>query len=227
MPNIAVKAAPFHVRPAMQRIAIVLFALMMAVTKAIAQDTDVEAIIQHARTNRLGFSVTFARSGPEQINAMKLMVFDQTSGHLVQQLDLESASVWSEPADFVAVVDANFDGHADITVPFAEGGSGPNYTLTFYLFDPKSQMFVKHDGLSDLPQPTVHKNGTITSSSRGSCCQHSSETYRFIRGTLTLVADWDESYTTDGKWIVTTTRNLVAGKWRTRVKKTKQPTVPL
>jgi hypothetical protein len=73
-----------------------------------------------------------------------------------------------------------------------------------------------------LPQPSFNPSGTVSSASRASCCQHHAETYRFIQGKLTLVVDWDESLTTDGRWLETSERKLVKGRWHTMFKRERQ-----
>lgn len=124
----------------------------------------------------------------------------------------------------LTVVDANFDGHPDIMIGATDGGAGPNSSSAFYLFDPATQRFVYHDGLSMLTQVQIDpRRKTISSASRNSCCSHSSSTYRFIRGELLEIANLDESLSTDGKWTVTTScalrgKELVCRQRRNRVR---------
>src|SRR5207253_10959480 len=101
-------------------------------------------------------------------------------------------------------------------------GAGPNNTEHFFLFDPVARRFVHNGELSNLPQISIDaSHHTVKSAQRGSCCSHSAQTFRYIDGKLTLVAEWDESLSADGKWLVTTTGHLENGKLRYRIKRKK------
>ncbi|AXA90207.1 hypothetical protein [Massilia sp. YMA4] len=149
-----------------------------------------------------------------------IRIVDRKTGATVQEIQVNDALPTRRAlAELVQVVDANFDGRPDIAVPYNDGGAGPNFVNQYYLFDPRRGQFALDALLSELSQPSVDPDGTITSAARGGCCQHSSAKYRYIKGKLTLVEELDESLSADGKWIETSTRRLVNGKWQRRFKR--------
>lgn len=173
---------------------------------------------QKAVTSKYSFAV-LVDTDDNGRHAEAIRVFDRKTRIVAQEiLEIGGMRVPFEPTEMLWVADANFDGHPDIVLAFADGGAGPNSVDHFYLFVPQTQRFEIHETLSNLTQVSINANGTVTSSSRGSCCQHSSETYRFIDGKLTLIANWDESYTADG-WIVTSVGKLRGGKMQFSEKK--------
>jgi hypothetical protein len=153
-------------------------------------------------------------------NPIAIEVLDRATGQRLQVLrDFYSESRY-RPSDeeTLSVLDANFDGQPDISIPAFDGGAGPNSSDNFFLFDAASNRFVFNEELSSLTQTVVDaEHQTITSASRGSCCDHSASTWRFIDGKLTEVASWHEFLSwdeNDGDWIGTTTCNLVEGEMR-------------
>lgn len=179
---------------------------------------------QNAATPAHAFQVLALDEGNEHFEPQAIRIANRASGAVVQEIRIEGAAgSGRKPADLIQVVDANFDGHPDIAVPFGDGGAGPDFTYNFYLFNPGSGRFELNQQLSDLTQVAINPNHTVTSASRGGAGMHGSETYRYIKGRLTLVANWDEQYTADGKWIVTTTGQLASGKMRYRTKRRPQP----
>lgn len=120
--------------------------------------------------------------------------------------------------DQIEILDANFDGHLDISLPTQNGGAGPNSSEYFFLFDAKTKRFNFNQALSDLFIAQFDpKNKEVTSSWRGSCCDHGSETYRFIKGKMVLVKTWRDFWTIEDngkeKNIIETGR-LINGKMR-------------
>lgn len=76
--------------------------------------------------------------------------------------------------------------------------------------------------LSSLPQLDIDPaTRTLTSASRGGCCAHATETYRYVDGKLQQVASWEESLSPDGEHLQTTEGTLRNGtmKYRTRTRK--------
>jgi len=178
---------------------------------------------QRVTTADFGFSAEVDSDDNERYSVQAIRIIDRKTGDILQEIrDINGMDTWAQPNELISIVDANFDGHPDIVIPFADGGAGPNFTNYYYLFSPKSKRFEFNQQLSDLSQPSVNSDGTITSAYRSSCCQHHSETYRFHRGKLLLVADWDRVYTSDGKWIETTTRTLINGRWHTKFQRVPQ-----
>ncbi len=104
--------------------------------------------------------------------------------------------------DQIEVLDANFDGHLDISLPTQNGGAGPNSSDYFFLFDAKTKKFQFNQNLSDLVSAGFDpKHKEVTSSWRGSCCDHGSETYRFINRRMVLVKTWHDYWTVEDNGI--------------------------
>jgi hypothetical protein len=155
--------------------------------------------------------------------ATALRIVDRKSGAVVQQIDaINGMEMRTEPQRFVRLVDANGDGHPDIELSYADGGAGPNNTSYYYLYDRKARQYRFHKKLSEMTQVSVNADGTITSGSRGGCCQHSSETYRFIRGRLTLLKTWQRTLTPDDM-VEVVTGTLRNGKMRYKTTRQKAP----
>ncbi|MBC8081952.1 MAG: hypothetical protein H7Z21_01965 [Hymenobacter sp.] len=151
-----------------------------------------------------------------------LKVIERRTGRLVQLLDLDVEEGWDACDNAVRIPDCNFDGHPDLELYAHSGGAGPNIGHVFYLFDPATEQFVFHEGLSDLTQTQVDPaTKTISAGWRNGCCHHGSEAYRFLNGQFTLVARHeDDCLGADGYCYVTDGR-LVRGKWREKRRKYK------
>jgi hypothetical protein len=210
-----------------ERVAIVMAALAAGwVAPACAQDEADEGrwVVQLATTPDHRFRVWAFVSRDARAAADKVEVEHRGSGVVVQLIDGIGGMGMHRPANtLLDVVDVNFDGHPDLVVAAGDGGAGPNNTDNFYLYDPRTRRYVFHEVLSSLTQVVINPDHSITSSSRGSCCSHLSETYRFVGGQLTLVASWEESLTADGAWIETTKGRLRGGKMRYQVKRQRPP----
>lgn len=173
---------------------------------------------QKSTTKALRFRLRVLTAGAgsdTKFAAEELQVIDRQTGRVLQAIDdIDGTGMYTEADRLLKVADANFDRHPDIVIAAADGGAGPNNTDYFYIYNPRRKRFEFDEELSSLTQVTINRNGTITSASRGSCCSHSSETYRYVRGRLTLISSWDESLTADGRWVETTTGRLRKGKMR-------------
>ncbi|WEF33876.1 XAC2610-related protein [Pseudoduganella chitinolytica] len=175
---------------------------------------------QRVLTADFAFSALATVEDEEWFTIRGIRVVSRKTGQVVQELPIEGAEAIRRDADeLVRIVDANFDGRPDIVITYMEAGAGPNYVDGFYLFDARQGRFVPDTDLSQLTQPAIHADGTITSSSRGGCCQFDMATYRYVNGKLVLVEASEEAMTADGKWIETRTRKLVKGKWQRRFKR--------
>jgi hypothetical protein len=187
---------------------------------------DVKWITQKAETKDFRFRVAFhpGEDASESSGPVAIEVIDRKTDKRVQVI----RDFYSDPR-FVAadnealqVVDANFDGDPDLSISGYSGGAGPNNTVNFFLFNPSTRQFVFDQELSNLPQISIDPNTrTIHSAQRDGCCRHSTETYRYVHKTLTLIANWDESLSADGKWWETTNGRLKNGKWHYSTTRTK------
>lgn len=189
----------------------ILVALLFWPALSHAADLSMQGIWhqQLAVTADYSFSALVITSDDNEMSSVEaIRITNKKTGKLLQQIDnISGSEVHRTPADMVSIVDANFDGRPDFEIPFADGGAGPNNSSNYYLFDPATNRFKLSQELSDLTQSSINTDGTISSASRGSCCQHESATYRYIDGKLTLIADWEEIYDPNG-WLVETTRKL-------------------
>lgn len=179
---------------------------------------------QRVQTSDFAFSAYATEEYEGKFSVQAIRIIDRKTGQVVQEIaGIDGMPGWGEAASLVRIVDANFDGRPDITFQYADGGAGPNSTYHFHLFDPRSGRFEFDPVLSDLTQVAIGSDGTITSASRGGCCQHYSATYRYFGGKLRMVSEVDERYTSDGKWIETMTGRLVDGKWKRNMKRVRNP----
>jgi len=172
-------------------------------------------VTQRVKSPRFEFRVAVERMDEDSLWPVALRVIERKTGEVVQTVydfpPIDEARGSAE--DMLKLVDANFDGQPDISMPGFTGGAGPNYTRSIFLFNPRTGLFEVDEKLSELSQLVIDtKHRRILSAQRAGCCRHTSETYRYIGGKLTVVADWDESMTADGKWLETTVGKLVRGK---------------
>ena len=179
---------------------------------------------QQAHTAEHTFMVQLIRY--DDLHAPKaIKVIDRKSGAVVQEIADENGIEMSRPPEkFIKLFDANQDGHPDFSLAVNNGGAGPNNMDNFYLFNPTTRRYALHEGLSELSQVGIDSKGTITSASRGGCCQHGSASYRFIGGKLTQLTSLDEALSADGKWLNVTTGTFRGGKMRYKTKR--QPLPP-
>jgi hypothetical protein len=181
---------------------------------------DIKWVDQKETTKHFRFRVAFT-VGADAANpatAVAIEVLDRATGKRVQVIRDFDADPWGESDTSLTPIDANFDGHLDLMIGGSSGGVGPNYTYNFFLFDPKTRRFVFDQVLSDLPQIGFdERKKLITSAHRNSCCSHSSETWRYEGRRLVEIANWDETLSVDGNWLVTTVGHLRNGKMRYRV----------
>jgi hypothetical protein len=190
---------------------------------------DGKWVEQKAVTKTHFFRVAVAMDDPGEpdgaIRNLAIEVLDRKTKKRIQLiLELASEAHTRSPEDALNIVDANFDGYPDISIFGQSGGAGPNNTDNFFLFNSKTGQFEFDEALSSLPQIEFHpRTKTIGSAERGGCCSHSAETYRYIKGKLTLVADWNERLAADGQWLETTTGKRRNGKMRRHTTREKVP----
>lgn len=168
-------------------------------------------VVQAATTPQSTFRAG-VEQGEEGARLTAIEVLDARTGQRRQVLrDFEADPIGDGDGDaLLQTVDANFDGHLDLLAPGMSGGAGPNSTSNVFLFDPASGAFVYAAALSALPQLSINAHDrTLTSASRGGCCSHAAETYRYRDGALQQVGSWEETLSADGEYVETT-----RGSWR-------------
>ncbi|AMR76495.1 XAC2610-related protein [Cupriavidus nantongensis] len=174
----------------------------------------VQWLAQRASTRDFRFRVGVV-PGDRDTDAPQPVAIEVLSRHSGQRLqvlrDFESDGRYVLGDEAINVVDANFDGHPDITIHGMSGGAGPNSTTNVFLYDPVRRRFSFSRELSELTQLWIDaKTRTIHTAQRGGCCSHYSETYRYVQGKLTLVSSVDEY--SDGEWVRTATAHRRKGK---------------
>lgn len=184
---------------------------------------DGEWIKQQARSRLFRFRVKAWPNDGSHF-AVSAIEISNTSGKRVQLIsNVRGQPVTAKADRILQVIDVNFDGNEDIAVPASDGGTGPNSTSYFYLFEPRQKKFKLDKKFSSHPQVSVNPDHTITSTYRNGCCSHGTRTYRYVAGRLTLVGSRDESLTSDGQTVETTVGTLVRGKLRYTVSRKKAP----
>lgn len=154
-----------------------------------------------------------------------IRVVDRETGRTRQSIyDIYWTDVYlTSPKEFLSAVDANFDGHPDLVLRSSAGGAGPNDSKSFFIYDQKAGKFKYDSQLSSLSQIHIDEEGkVITSASRGSCCDSSYDTYKYIKGALTLVSSRNEHFMTDElgqEWLEVSIENLKDGKTSRRTTK--------
>ncbi len=176
---------------------------------------------QKAQTAALRFQVayrdTLSESSDGRSTALAVRVISRQTGRVQQVIDsVAQDQNWDGYQTNISTPDCNFDGYPDLMFFAHNGGAGPNIGYNFYLYDPATRQFMYDADLSDLTQPEINpRTQTVSSSSRNSCCSHTSDDYRFINGQLTLVASHDETVSVSSlNVMVVTEGKLVEGKWR-------------
>jgi hypothetical protein len=122
------------------------------------------------------------------------------------------------PADQIFIIeDINFDGYNDIRLlQFLP--AAPNLPYYYWTYNPATQKFQRQKALEEITSPDFDsEKKLIYSFWRGSCCDHGSSTYKYIKGKPTLIEE-SEIKEEDGK-VITTIKKLVNGKMKL-VKKT-------
>ena len=176
-------------------------------------------VTQRARTDRFRFRLGVQRgddpADPSVLTAIE--VLDGATGQRVQVLRDFDSDTGDDGPGLLQLVDANFDGHPDMEVPGRSGGAGPNSTSNLFLFDPRRGGFVHDATLSALPQLSIDpQRRQVTSASRGGCCTHATQRYRYQNGALQLVESREEALSADGTHLDTTHGVLREGRMQYR-----------
>lgn len=170
---------------------------------------------QKAKTKKFKFKL--AIDDGAAANALKII--DAKTGKTIQSFyNLESELAFDKPDDAINLIDINFDGYQDISLFRMSGGAGPNSTQNIWIYSPKTGKFIYDEKLSGFTQLFIDKKKkTINTAFRDGCCDHSSETYKYIKGRLTLIASWREYL--DGNILINADGKRVHGKMRYKTTK--------
>ncbi len=91
--------------------------------------------------------------------------------------------------------DVNFDGYNDISY-IPSFSAGPNTSYVYWIFNPKTQQFVKDEILEGVISPEFDKkNKLIASSWRGSAVDYGTDIYRYVDNKLIKITscEWSGS----------------------------------
>ena len=109
--------------------------------------------------------------------------------------------------------DINFDGLTDFRL-MTHLPAAPNVPFYYWIYDPKKQQFQQDTTLEVITSPDIdHKHKIITSSWRGGWGDYGCSTYKYIKGKITLIKEY-ESVKDDNnhhETIKETTKKLVNG----------------
>jgi hypothetical protein len=152
---------------------------------------------------------------PEMCEApAKLVIIRKATDQEVQRIDLEqvdlvagdggkvlvnSAKLYDAQGTF-QVGDFNFDGHEDFAVEDSQNGSYGGPTFEVFLYDARVGQFVEANELSELTHANLgffqidRKRRRIIVHAKSGCCDHTTEEYSFIRGSLVLMQSLEERY---------------------------------
>jgi len=127
----------------------------------------------------------------------------------------------------VRFADYNFDGVPDLALQNGQesGYGGASYNV--YLYSPRAKKFVFNEKFSDLATAPYmgifsvdRKKKVLRTDQKSGCCMHEVQEYRVVNNRPVMVySAYEESM--NGKYVVTTTKRLVKGRWRTSVIKEK------
>lgn len=206
---------------------VLLACLCLAGPSALAQEQrpmQGSWVKQRAATPRYDFYVFVYTHGENRHAADAIRIVTRRNREVFQEIrGIGGLDIGIAAEDLLIVVDANFDGRADLSLAYSDGGSGPNSTDQFFLAERKTGRFELDADLSSLTQVTLNADRSITSSAKGGCCLYSTATYRYVSGKLTRVASREERVSGDGQLIVTREGAMADGKMRYESKKRPAP----
>lgn len=138
------------------------------------------------------------------------------------------------PYDQQGVVDFddyNFDGVADLGIQNGREGGYGGSSYDIYIFSPRTKKFVLDKRFSALATGpysgmfTVNKKKKLLEVfSKSGCCWHEEREYKVVKGRPVKTYQETQDAYSNEKWVITTTRRLVGGKWKVTVKREKKET---
>lgn len=123
--------------------------------------------------------------------------------------------------------DYNFDGAADLALQNGTESGYGSASYNVYLYSRKAKKFVFNRKFSDLATAPYlgmfsvdRKQKVLRTDQKSGCCMHEVQEYRVINNRPVMVYRSYEN-AMDEKYVVTTTKRLVKGRWHTSVVKEK------
>jgi hypothetical protein len=129
----------------------------------------------------------------------------------------------------VDVGDFDFDGREDFAVQVGHDGPYGGPTFVVYLDSPRAGRFVASDPLSELTRTTLGMfqvdaaRRRLVTLAKSGCCWHETTEYEVAGGRPVAVVVVTEDAITEDGFVVTTSRRLVDGRWRTRTQRRARP----
>lgn len=119
--------------------------------------------------------------------------------------------------------DYNFDGVPDLALQNGTESGYGSASYNVYLYSTRAKKFVFNRKLSDLATAPYmgifsvdRKKKVLRTDQKSGCCMHEVQEYRVINNRPVMVFQAYED-ATDEKYVVTTEKRLVKGRWRTLV----------
>lgn len=107
--------------------------------------------------------------------------------------------------------DVNFDGYLDFY--YVSGRGTVNIYYCFWIWNPKSEVFIKSKELNEISLPSFDKNTDIISGyNRSSAASNTKTYYKYINGILTCVRILDMGQPNENNYQILTVQDYVDGK---------------
>jgi hypothetical protein len=142
---------------------------------------------------------------------------------------LEKSVIPYDRQSVIDFADYNFDGVDDLGIQNGRDGGYGGSSFNIYIFSPRTKKFVFDQRFSDLATGpysgmfTVNKKKKVLEVfSKSGCCWHEDREYKVVKGRpVKIFQETQDAFSSD-KWVITTTRRLVGGKWKVTVKREKR-----
>jgi hypothetical protein len=157
---------------------------------------------------------TFRFLGKPDNSLGDIVITEESSAKVVQTIENTNYAadlLERTPDDLLVMIDANFDGYADMQL-YRTCGTG-NCAYDFYLYDPLTGKFIRNDLLSDLCSPEFHDDTKeVTTHSHGSASDWENDTYQYKKGRYSLIRQEISAWDTKVDKILVNTYELRNGK---------------
>lgn len=149
-------------------------------------------------------------------NIKKIAIYDDGNERNIQELIIDGSQGPSSDEMYgVYIEDVNFDNYMDIRVQ-GIGGSGPNTSFFFWLWDKDSSMYKENIELGELVSPEIDQNNKLIKSSNSSSAgaYYTESVYKYVDGKLTLIKETERVLDTDKMVYHFTIKEMVGSKMK-------------
>jgi len=148
----------------------------------------------------------------------RMTIKEYDTDTLIQEARITMDSEPPAGLDVVSVEDFNFDGYQDLKIIDWWGATG-NIGYTIWLFNPTTNTFIEHAGLSKLTNPTIIPNTkTISSHSVGGMagCVYTDQTYSIdTDNNLLLQHEEKQEWNNSTQSLTRSIKTLIDGTFKT------------